>query len=234
MSPLRLVHILSLLSLSILGPVGLTGCAGTTSQDVIRTLAPARPDSFSAIVARTAALGCKVGLQDQQLPLLIIDCPEGRVAFGPDSGRPRVSGIEDRKIFQSTAQPFLQADCLHGLQSRCQEYVERLLGLPLTPPEQRTPKGPNPLVRPPGRGWYCFTINFGTLRLPSCHRSDAECSHQQQVQAERGTQSAPCQAIERASCYTTGRGHGDWECAATPTQCEQARDKGASACGLWE
>lgn len=224
-------------SFLILGAVGVflggaAGCAG--GQSVVRTLAPQSGSSFGPIVSRAEPLSCKIAIRDAEFPLLILDCPEGRISFGPDSGEPRVTGVETIRRSDRPRPQYLQAECFRGLQSRCQEYAERLLGLPVTGVEQRIPKAPNSLVRPDGHGWHCYTAEFGGIKLPSCYRDSEECMSRQKGQAERGNASQPCVAVERASCFTTGRGHGDWECAATPAECEQARNKGASACGLWE
>lgn len=216
----------------VLGFGGATGCAG--SQSVVRTLVPQQGSSFGPIVARAEPLSCKIVVRDEELPLLLLDCPEGRIGFGPDSGEPRSTGVETIRTADKPRTSYLQAECFHGLQSRCQEYTERLLGQSITSVEQRVPKAPNPLVRPEGRGWHCYRFSFGGLKLPACYRDAEECARRQKSQTERGDQADPCTPVERASCFTTGRGHGDWECAATPTECEQSRNKGASACGPWD
>lgn len=220
-------HVVVRSALSLLGLLGagaITGCAG---EGVIRTAA--RSSSFGAILGRAQQLGCKVALLDRELPDLILDCPEGRIAFGPDSGMPR-----SREIASGEASHDLEASCFHGLESRCQEIAERLLGQPVTSPERRVPKGANPLVRPAGSGWHCLTIEVSGLTLADCTRDEAECARRYEAHVKRDDPATRCIRVPRAACYTTGRGHGDWGCAATMAECEKTRNKSASPCELWD
>jgi hypothetical protein len=214
-------------ALSLLGLVGagaLTGCAGDA---VIRTAA--RSSSFDGILARAQPLECKVALLDREFPLLILDCPEGRIAFGPDSGTPRTS-----EIVRGAAAHDLEANCFHGMEPRCQEFAERLLGQPVTSPERRVPKAPNPLVRPAGSGWHCLTFEVSGLTLPDCVRDEAECARRYEMHIKRDDRPTRCVRVPRAACNTGGRGHGNWTCAATMAECEKDRRERDSPCELWD
>jgi hypothetical protein len=225
---------ITFLSTSIVSIVFVAGCGGTPQN--FQTRMPASGSSYDAIEGRAQAAGCKPGFRDDAFPLLLVDCPNGRIAFqramsrgnDGDSSPPTLStGEKDEAP--------MEASCLRGSRAECQEYAERLLGLPVTPEAQRVPNGPNPLVRPAGQGWFCHKVENLGIQASVCDRSEEVCADLSS--RTRGKVLEPCKAVPKAYCATYGTSHESWQCSATLADCNQFGREPSdmqSACGAWE
>ncbi len=231
---MRLTTIL-FLSISIVSLMFMTGCGSSAHN--FRTRLPASRSAFDAIEGRAASAGCNVGFRDDEFPILLIDCADGRIAFqrGTSQGddgtlRPTIATDDEAKREVS-----MEASCVRGLRKQCQEYAERLLGVPVTSEERRVPLGPNPLVRPEGQGWFCHKVDVMGIQNSVCLRSAEECADL--ASRTRGKVVEPCKAVEKAYCATYGTSHESWQCSATLADCTRFGNKPTetqSACGAWE
>lgn len=220
------------LSIAIVCLVFVAGCGGGSQN--FQTRVPATRSAFDAIEGRAESAGCKIGFRDDEFPLLLVDCADGRIAFQRGTSRGDDGVLQPTIATGEKEEIPMEASCVRGLRKQCQEFAERLMGVSVTPEEKRVPLGPNPLVRPDGQGWNCHKVENLGIVASICTRSAEQCADLSE--RTRGKVLEPCKAVEKAYCATYGKSHESWQCSATLADCTQFNtpSETQSACGAWD